>query len=286
MAIVLLAGISISLSNILTPLVYETGGNPLALLLYRFLAFILICRLWLGLQQVETALPGRDRLLCYAVGIAYALGAGSLLGAIAFLPVSLAVLIFYTYPLLTFLFAALLARRVPTVLQAVCFAGAFLGLALALQVEGGSLAPAGLLLGALAAVSMAVAYSWSGHALAHIDSRVSTFHMAVCGALLAGLATLIAGDFGIPRGGATDWLLLIATIVTFAVAFLGMFTGVKRIGSARTAMLMNLEPVFTIALAFLVLAEGLSPTQLFGAGLVIVAVTLGQRQGTAEANGA
>ncbi len=62
-----------------------------------------------------------------------------------------------------------------------------------------------------------------------------------------------------------------------------MFTGVKRIGSARTAMLMNLEPVFTIALAFLVLAEGLSPSQLFGAALVIVAVTLGQRQGSGKA---
>ena len=55
-----------------------------------------------------------------------------------------------------------------------------------------------------------------------------------------------------------------------------MFRGVHLIGPAPTAMVMNLEPVFTIALAVTLLAETLSDRKLIGAAVVLAAVVASQ----------
>ncbi len=75
-----------------------------------------------------------------------------MLGAFAYMPVSLVVLIFYTFPLLTGLFASLLDRRWPRGIEIVRIVVAFFGLALALDVSLGSLHPIGLGLSVLAAL--------------------------------------------------------------------------------------------------------------------------------------
>jgi drug/metabolite transporter (DMT)-like permease len=48
------------------------------------------------------------------------------------------------------------------------------------------------------------------------------------------------------------------------------------IGAAPTAMVMNLEPVFTIALAVGLLSETLSGRKLIGAAVVLAAVGTSQ----------
>jgi drug/metabolite transporter (DMT)-like permease len=55
-----------------------------------------------------------------------------------------------------------------------------------------------------------------------------------------------------------------------------MFRGVHLIGPAPTAMVMNLEPVFTIALAVTLLAETLSDRKLIGVAVVLAAVVASQ----------
>ncbi len=50
----------------------------------------------------------------------------------------------------------------------------------------------------------------------------------------------------------------------------------KRLGTSRTAIISTLEPLFTIALAALLLGDRLTMAQWLGAALVIVGVLLAE----------
>ncbi|MDX1575797.1 MAG: hypothetical protein R3285_06370, partial [Kiloniellales bacterium] len=99
MAFVLLAALSISLTNVAAPLVYEAGGNPPTIIVLRNLVFLLLCGTWLRASGRFRWLERRGQLVCIGAGIAYTCGAAGLLLSLLTLPVSLAILIFFTFPL-------------------------------------------------------------------------------------------------------------------------------------------------------------------------------------------
>ena len=276
-AVVLAAAFFISLTNVLAPIIYAGGSNPLTYLSVRFLFFVVVCRLWFWMRGISTALPLRLRFTTYGVGVAYAVGSGSMLGAIALIPVSMAVLILYLYPLLTMIATCALDRRLPKAIEIICLLVAFMGLALALRVTFADLHPAGLGLAALAALAITVFVVWSGRALGEVDNSIATFHMAVGALAVAALATLATGSFTLDISGAFGWLTFMVAVLSFIAAFFAIFKGVRAAGPVRFAMIMNMEPVITIALSLMILGESLSLQQLVGAAMVIGAVAVAQR---------
>jgi drug/metabolite transporter (DMT)-like permease len=190
--------------------------------------------------------------------------------------VSLAILVFFTFPLITSVLESLLERRAPALGQIVCLAAALGGFAIALEAERLSVDPRGVALAAFAAVGVAVSYVWTGRALAGVDTSLMTFHMAVTGLLLAGLIVVATDSFALPADSGAGWIALTVAILFFASAFFAMFKGVNLIGAAPTAMLMNMEPVFTLVLSFVVLSEDLSGRKILGAAIVLGAVIVSQ----------
>jgi drug/metabolite transporter (DMT)-like permease len=275
-AVVLFAALCISLSNVAAPFVYRGGGNAQTILVLRNVGFLLLCGLWLRAQGRFFWLDRRGQLVCLGAGTAYTLGAGGLLWSFTYLPVSLAILVFFTFPLMTALLESALARKLPGLGQAACLVAALAGLVVALEVERFSFDPRGVALAAGAALGIAVSYVWTHRGLPGAEATVMTFHMAITGLAVAGLLTAATGSFALPSANAAGWTALAASVLCFAGAFLAMFRGVRLIGAAPTAMLMNLEPVFTIALSVTLLSESLSGRKAVGAALVILAVVASQ----------
>ncbi len=276
-AIVLAAAFFISLTNVFAPLVYDNGSNPLTYHTVRFLFFVAICRLWFWMRGISTALPPRQRLTAYGVGVTYSLGAGSLLGAVAYIPVSMAVLILYLYPLLTMIATCALDRRRPQAIEVICLLIALMGLALALELTFSNLHPAGLGLAALAALAITTFVVGSGRSLQGLDNTIATFHTAFGALAVAAVATLATGSFALEISGGYGWLIFACAVLSFTAAFVAIFKGVRVAGPVRFATLMNMEPVITICLAFMLLGETLTVLQFIGAALVIGAVAVAQR---------
>lgn len=267
----------------LTPLVYQTGTNVYALLVSRLLVFLCLAGVWIRLRSSNDSITIADRCSCYGAGLAYSIGAGALIGSFGYLPVSFAILIFYTFPFIILVLESVLNQRLPDPVHLGCVAVAFVGVALALQTDTLNLNPLGLGLAATAAVGIAVAYTWTGRALTHIDPLTMTFHMSVSGLLLISLIAATTGHFSIGSQTISGIALLTAAVMSFSIAFLAMFAGVRLLGPSQTGMLLNLEPILTILLAFLVLHESLTPLQLLGAALVVIAVLAAQQFGSAQA---
>jgi drug/metabolite transporter (DMT)-like permease len=170
-------------------------------------------------------------------------------------------------------------RRWPTLVQVICLLMAFAGVAIAIGVDEVAFDLRGVGLAVAAAMGFGLSFAWNSVKLRTADAQVVTLYMLLSGGLVTAVIVAASGTYAaaaIPIG----WLLVLIPAVCFTFAMLGMYEGVRRIGGAHAAMLMNLEPVFTVALAPVVLGEVLTPLRIVGGVLVIAAVYFSQRAGS------
>jgi drug/metabolite transporter (DMT)-like permease len=78
---------------------------------------------------------------------------------------------------------------------------------------------------------------------------------------------------------ANSWLgLSFSAVFAIAIGYVLWYTGVSRIGSARTAIYDNLVTVFAVASAWILLAESMAIIQIAGAVLVFVSLYVVRRK--------
>ena len=65
-----------------------------------------------------------------------------------------------------------------------------------------------------------------------------------------------------------------ALTLLYGTAFTVMFTVLPKLGVAVNSAIMNVEPVFALVLAWLILGQTIAPIQVAGALLVVAAVML------------
>lgn len=74
------------------------------------------------------------------------------------------------------------------------------------------------------------------------------------------------------------WLsLAFSAVFAIAIGYTLWYTGVSRIGSARTALYDNLVTVFAVASAWVLLSESMTAIQIIGAFLVFVSLYVARR---------
>jgi len=64
-------------------------------------------------------------------------------------------------------------------------------------------------------------------------------------------------------------LLIVASLTTFALAYLAIYSAIGMIGSSKSSFIISIEPLFIAALAFIFLKEKLSKKDIAGAALMI-----------------
>ena len=274
---------------------YDMGMEPFAFVAWR--AGVGALGLWLVVlmvrrpRRVAAELRAMDPRAARWLGLAIVLGAG--LNLAAFLSfdtttVALALLGFYTYPAMVAVGSVLLGREqldvsrvVALLLALIGMAAVVLGTPAAEPTGRATLLGVGLALGA-AAFQTGFVLTSRGYAGVPADQAM--------GAILAGSALLAAvitvgahgaGALAMPFGSPSLLVLLVA-VGLFAAALPSVLflTGIRWIGGVKTGILMLFEPVVGVALAALLLSEGLQPIQIVGGATILLAALIVQR-GTA-----
>ena len=119
--------------------------------------------------------------------------------------------------------------------------------------------------------------SWSAYTLigkrvlAGVSPLVATTYAALLGTAMLAVVTALAGDLALPPAVPRVWLAF-AFLGVFGtgVAFVWFYDGVRLLGPARTAVFVNLVPVFAISLGVLLLGESVDASMIVG-GLIVVA---------------
>ncbi len=276
LACALAAALGFACSLVLARISYDHGSNSQTVMLVRFALVALLMLAWNRWRGHSLALAPKLVAGCCALGVFYFIGIGAYLTSVNWLPVSLAVLVFYTFPILIALLSAALARRWPQPLEMLALLVAFAGLALALEVRGGvELHPLGLALACCAALGVTLNMVSSGYLLQRIPTTVFSFYLTLTTGTLSALAVLASGGPALPQSTA-GWWAFGAMLATFIIAFIGTYNGIRLLGAVRLSTIMNLEPLATILIAVAALGESLSGRQTLGGGIVLAAILLAQ----------
>ncbi len=245
---------------------YAGGADVLGVLSARFtIAGLLLAGAMLALKRPWPR--GRALRVAIAMGaIGYVGQAVCFFAALNYASAGLVALLLYAYPTLVCLLAAAFLRERLTPLRLALLAVSFVGIALTLG--GGHGATTGIVLGLGAAAFYSVYIVVGARELAHTDALGAATVVCLSAALtLAAASALHAPHF---PGVWWGWLAVAAiAVVSTVVAMITFFAGLKRVGPAVASIASTLEPVVTVALAWLILGESLAPVQVAGGVLVL-----------------
>lgn len=270
------SALMLALNDVAVPFAYAQGFSPAAVVLFRFAFMLLSLVVLLPLAGLSYRLSRAHTLHAAGSGVAAGIATLALLGSFALIPVSLALIILYTYPFLTALFESAHARRLPGFVEVICLLVALGGIGIVIGLGEVTLSPLGLLLACISSLGYATSAFWNSVKLRTADGLVVALHMAILGVATTAIFLLASGSFAMATSGLGGWLPLLIACVFFAAAFIGLYKAIELIGGAPTAMIFNLEPVFVIFLAAILLGEDLSLPRLLGSAMVIGAVVVSE----------
>ena len=231
-----------------------------------FLAYMLIRRVPWNMT-LRGLLP-----LVFLGGVCYTLHSTFYFTSLLYISASMAVLLFYTYPMVVAVFSFIIHREKPGPGVIAALVLSFGGLLLILlSGEGtGPVGMAGILL-ALAAALVYSSYVLVGNRVVRKNSPIVTSTLITLFTAMGILATgLVKGsirfDFGTGAWIPTVCLALVCTVLPIFT----FFKGLEILGSTRTSMLSMMEPVFTVLYSALLLNSLLTPLQMLG-GVAVLA---------------
>lgn len=280
-ALVALSALAFGCITTLSRLAYDGGATPAALVLLRSAVFVVLVGLFLGMRGRRLRLPPRLLPATLWLGAAMLAMSVGYLASVAFIPVSLAALIFYTYPLVVPLLAAAAGRERLTAFKLIAAATAFAGLGLALGPGFAALDPRGVALALTASVGVALAVTFSGPVVRGNDPLAINLYVNLWILLAVAGYAAAAGGIAWPATAGAVAAAAGATLL-FVVAIGSWFAAAPMIPPVRVALLFNIEPLVSIAAAAMLLEERLSPLQLAGAAIALGAVALVTLRGRPE----
>ncbi len=287
-ATLLLIALMMGANHVAARIAFNSGVDVATAVVFRSAVTAGVIVLLLTLARTQVRFTARHKRVLPVIGLLVGVQSLCLYSAVARLPVALALLAFNTYPLWTAAWAWLIYRQRPERALLLAMPVILVGLGLALDVLGaasglgatGQWARIGAGVGfALAAAgTFGLALVLTQHEAADVDGRVRTATTMCMAAAVALVMVVSQGGFNLPQVNAGWWGLAALTFL-YGTAFTIMFTVLPKLGVVGNSAIMNVEPVFALVLAWLILGQSIAPVQVAGALLVVGAVmTLGLRK--------
>jgi probable blue pigment (indigoidine) exporter len=267
----LLGASSFACGDVLSKVTFRAGGDPLTVSTLRGVIGLAILLLWLRFTP-PTLITRREKCISLGLGALFAANVFLLFKAIEAIDVAIAILVYFVYPLLTGIAAAVLGLEELSWRGVLTAVSAFLGLALILGAAPTGLALAGVVAALAAAGCRVLMLLITRATLQRANPLAFTLYSMVSSTALLAAASLVTLSWQPPRT-ATGWLALVGLSIMVMTGILGVFASTVRIGPFRTALFMNLEPLLTALGGAAFLGEVLRPLQALGGVMMIAALT-------------
>jgi drug/metabolite transporter (DMT)-like permease len=287
-ATLLLIALMMGANHVAARVAFNNGLDVATAVAVRSVVTAIVVSLLVMIQGVPLAINARHKRFLPAIGLLIGVQSLCLYSAVARLPVALALLAFNTYPLWAALWDRVLYKRrtEPAVLKAMPVL--LIGLAMALDVFGAasglgaalqwSRIGAGVAFALAAGATFGLAMILTQREAGDLDGRLRTASTMTITGLIALAVVTAQGGFHLPQAAPGWWGLAVLTFL-YGTAFTIMFTVLPKLGVAGNSAIMNVEPVFALVLAWLILGQSIAAVQVAGALLVVGTVmVLGLRK--------
>ncbi|MFZ5897451.1 MAG: DMT family transporter [Myxococcota bacterium] len=285
-ALVIVSAVGFSGKAVLAKILYRDGVDPLSVIALRmgFALPIFAASAW---REERRAVRAGESLNVRDAGAVLVLGGlgyyASVYGDFAGLQhisAGLERLLMFSYPTLVLLMSALAFKQRIHRVQIACLVLTYAGIALAFSAETnlGDGEQGDVWLGSGLVFASAFCYAAYLVGGSRYINRLGARRFTSLSLSAACVAALV--HFAAAGGGLLDFSprvyvlgVTMALLATVLPAF-ALSTGIRRIGPARAAVLGTVGPVSTLFLAYLLLGEPITVSQLLGAALVLVGATL------------
>ena len=278
-----LFGVAISLGSghVFARLAFVSGVNILTAAAARAVGASLLVLLLLRLRNLPVLPLPREFKWTIVLGLFITSQTVLVQTAVMLLPVTLAILVFYLFPILIGLASSLLGDERFSTRLAFTLIAAFGGLALVLGIDVRDVNPWGVAAGVGAAVSFAAALVLTPRLVPGLAAPVRTFYTLIVGAVILSLTLLVTQSLQLPQT-ANGWIGLTGLTLCYGVGITGLFLLLLKLGPTQTGVVLNLEPVFVAMIAWLTLGEALSGLQIVGGAIVVATIIAYQTTGARQ----
>jgi drug/metabolite transporter (DMT)-like permease len=247
------------------------GASGSAIVVYRVFLMLVLVGLVAAIARSSLKMAREERGTMILLGIATALVGICYLSSVAFIPVTVAAVVFYTFPILIVLASPFVERTrlTPTLLGVVALAT--LGVALVVGPAFGDLDWRGLALAFGASVATAIQFFAAARCRrTGVVAKVFWIHVLVLPT--AALISLATGQLVPPTALAAAPYAVAMTIGGYIFGFVLQFLALGRITAVAAGIIYCTEPVVAAVSSVFILNETLGPLQMAGGALVLTAI--------------
>lgn len=268
---VIIAATCFAFADVSTKVTLHAGADVLTMALFRGIIGVPLLLGWMFIGAQAKPLSAPALRLSLLIGVLFAGNVFFLFKAIEVMEVPLAILTYFTYPLLTGLAAAATGIERLGVAGMLAALAAFAGLALMIGAHPGGVALAGIAFALVSSSTRVVILLITRAKLQGADPRLISLWSLGAATVLFIAAALVTQNWQ-PPVTAVGWGALIGSSIAMAIAVLMIFVSTVRIGPFRTALFMNLEPLLATIGSGIVLGEMITPLQALGGAVMIGAL--------------
>ena len=266
-----IAATSFGISDVFANVAFVDGCDVLTLSTFRGVFSVVVMAIWLQWKPAPAPLNRHQLWTSLLIGVLFAGVVYGLFKAIALVPVPVAILTYFVYPLLTGIAGALigvdrLGRRGATAALA-----AFVGLSLTLGAHSGAVTLSGVAFAVGAACCRTGVLLITRSVLQGADARLITWYSMLSSTAILAAVPIATWTWNWPQT-AYGWFALTIVGITVTVAVLTLFVSIQRVGPFRSALIMNLEPLLATVISAAVLGEFITPLQALGGAIMLAAL--------------
>jgi drug/metabolite transporter (DMT)-like permease len=259
-------------TNIVSAQIAGASGlsGPL-IVFYRVFVMLALVAAAALLWRASLGVPARERRATLAFGLSSALVGSAYLSSVAFLPVTVAAVVFYTFPVLIVLLEPVLTPARFNLDRLAVALVAFAGVAMVVGPDLHGLDPRGLALALAASVLAAVQFFAAAASPATgLVPKLVWSHLIILPVTAAIL--VVTGGFAGPGALLLAPGAVAVTIAGYLAGFLLQIMALQRVAPGPAGLAFCAEPVFAALVAATVLGERLGLLQYAGGALVLAAI--------------
>lgn len=247
------------------------GVSGSAIVVYRVLLMLALVGIVAVITRRSLAMAREERGILILLGVSTALVGICYLSAVTFIPVTVAAVVFYTFPILIVLASPFVegTKLTPALLGVV--ATATLGVVMVVGPAFGDLDWRGLALAFGASLATATQFFAAARCRkTGVVSKVFWIHLLVLPT--AALISLAFGQLTPPTALALAPFAVAMTIGGYILGFVLQFLALGRITAVAAGIIYCTEPVVAAISSAFILEETLAPLQVAGGALVLAAI--------------
>lgn len=272
---VALASLQFGVVVVLGKIVIDHGYPTTSLLAIRFgIAAVIMAGILGALRRPLAAARGEGWRLALLGVAGYGVEATLFFTALHHGGPAAVTLLFFTYPVLVMLFAALTGKGLPGPLVLTALVAGVAGAALVVAGSGGlEVTTTGIAFALASAFVFSLYLTGADAVLNRTDSLTAS--MWVSGAAAIGLAAFAAatGHARLPHGS-HQWVPVVIIALFSVGAFICLFAGLRRLGAVRTSIVAASEPLAAAALSVVFLGERLYAGTIAGGVFILAAAVI------------